>query len=392
MDAGDNPPPAGPDIDSDWVHVLTVHKAKGLEFGTVFMVGLVSERFPRRKRKDPIEVPEGLVRDIVPTGDFHLEEERRLFYVGMTRAMDELYLTSASDYGGVRAKKVSRFVLEALDTPRAATTIKAAPKEAIERFAPVRKATHGLEPIAGDTVLRLSHYQIDDYLTCPLKFKYVHVLKVPLLPHHAVMYGKAVHDAISIYFRRKTEGVRITEEELIDAFRGSWRSEGFVSREHETRRWEAGAAALKGFLAREGANGIMPAAVEKDFSVELGTSVLRGRWDMVEERQDGPYVIDFKTSEMTDKKKADKRAKGSVQLKLYALAYEKNFGRPPAGCELHFVESGLVGGASFDQPEMEKTLGIIDEVASGIRERDFTAKPDYLNCGWCAFNNICPEK
>src|SRR3989338_8682955 len=94
MEAGDNPGTAEPDMEADWVQVLTVHKAKGLEFPVVFMVGLVSERFPRKGRSEDIPLPDALIKDILPSGDFHLQEERRLFYVGMTRAMNELYLTS----------------------------------------------------------------------------------------------------------------------------------------------------------------------------------------------------------------------------------------------------------------------------------------------------------
>lgn len=392
MEAGDDPPTAGPEMDADCVQVLTVHKSKGLEFPVVFMVGLVSDRFPRRARKDLIEVPAELVKDILPSGDFHLEEERRLFYVGMTRAMEELYLTSATDYGGVRGKKVSQFVLEALDVPQAAPR-RTDPGEALKGFAPLRTPAPGsvraVEP--DDTVLHLSYYQIDDYRTCPLKYRYVHVLKIPLLPHHTIMYGKAVHDALSFYFRRKLDGSSATEEEILRVFKASWRSEGFISKEHERKRWEDGVKALKRFIERDRTGGITPAAVERDFNVDFGGFVVRGRWDLIEERDDGPYIIDFKTSDVRDEKKAERKARESLQLKLYALSYWKSFGELPAGCELHFVDSGVVGSAAFDEKVMDKTVRTVGEVAEGIRRRDFAARPDYLNCSWCAFNNICVE-
>src|SRR5205814_389241 len=100
------------------VRVLTVHKAKGLEFPVVFLVTLVQDKFPLRGRKDALELPVELIKEALPSGDFHKQEERRLFYVGMTRAMRELWLTSARDYGGTRERKVSQFVLEALDLPK----------------------------------------------------------------------------------------------------------------------------------------------------------------------------------------------------------------------------------------------------------------------------------
>jgi len=79
------------------------------------MVSLVNARFPSSFRRETIPLPDELIRDILPTGDFHRQEERRLFYVGMTRAQKELYFTSAEDYGGKRLRKVSPFILEALD-------------------------------------------------------------------------------------------------------------------------------------------------------------------------------------------------------------------------------------------------------------------------------------
>ena len=391
MEAGDDPSTHEPDMDEDCVHVLTVHKSKGLEFPVVFMVGLASDRFPRRGRKEEIEVPTELVKDILPSGDFHLEEERRLFYVGMTRAMDCLYLTSASNYGGVRAKKISRFVLEAMDMPQA-ETVKKDPKEVIERFAPVIKPEGKPAALPEDSVLHMSYYQIDDYLTCPLKYRYVHILKIPLLPHHTIMYGKAIHDAISHYLRVKTAKKGMDEGELLQVFRSSWRSEGFISKEHEEKRFEEGRGALRRFLEREKAGGINPVSIERDFSVDLGKDIIRGRWDVIEEREGEPYIIDFKTSDVRDKKRADKRAKDSLQLKLYALSYLRHMGRMPAGCELYFVDSGVIGEAKFDDSDINGTLELIDGVSEGIRKRDFSARPAYINCNWCAFNNICPAK
>src|SRR6059036_2213786 len=114
VEAGDDPAVAEADTDTPAVHVLTVHKAKGLEWPVVFLVNCAQNRFPSARRADAIEMPPGLINDTLPTGDFHLQEERRLFYVGMTRAKEALYLTSAEDMGGKKYWKASQFILEAL--------------------------------------------------------------------------------------------------------------------------------------------------------------------------------------------------------------------------------------------------------------------------------------
>src|SRR5262249_48120797 len=144
IDAGDDPAVAEAEVEAPAVRVLTVHKAKGLEFPVVFLVNLVQGKFPVQKRRDRLELPGELIRDLLPAGDFHTQEERRLFYVGMTRARRELFLTSARDYGGTRERKVSQFVLEALDLPRdAARPFTGTAVEEIERFAPAARHEDG---------------------------------------------------------------------------------------------------------------------------------------------------------------------------------------------------------------------------------------------------------
>ena len=90
---------------NDAVNILTVHSAKGLEFKVVFIVNLVSLRFPSTERKEPIPIPEALIKEELPEGDFHLQEERRLFYVAMTRARERLFLTASDLYGDGKEKE-----------------------------------------------------------------------------------------------------------------------------------------------------------------------------------------------------------------------------------------------------------------------------------------------
>jgi DNA helicase-2/ATP-dependent DNA helicase PcrA len=103
----DTDPDSGPEL----VKILTVHAAKGLEFKHVYIVSLVEQRFPSRGRPEAIPLPDGLVNERLEEGDHHLEEERRLLYVALTRAKDTLTITGGSDYGGSRAKKPSPLIV-----------------------------------------------------------------------------------------------------------------------------------------------------------------------------------------------------------------------------------------------------------------------------------------
>ncbi|MFQ6672441.1 MAG: ATP-dependent helicase, partial [Candidatus Tectimicrobiota bacterium] len=285
MEAGDDPATAEADPDADAVHVLTVHRAKGLEFPVVFMVSLIERRFPWPRRREDIPLPDALVKDLLPEGDFHIQEERRLFYVGMTRAQDELHLTSAEDYGGVRRRKVSRFVLEALDLARDRLSVtRLDPLAAIHQHAPGEPGEpEAVGPMAEDELITLSFQQIDDYLTCPLKYKYVNILRVPVLRHHAVVYGYALHAGVAEYNRRTAAGLPVTPEHLVRAFEGAWSNEGFLTLDHEERRLSEGRRTLERFFADEEARERRPTHVEKEFSFMHGATRIVGRWDRVDE-------------------------------------------------------------------------------------------------------------
>jgi DNA helicase-2/ATP-dependent DNA helicase PcrA len=392
-DAGDDPAVAEADPDDDAVHVLTVHKAKGLEFPVVFLVGCAESKFPLQRRGEKVALPDALVREEAQVGTGHLHEERRLFYVAMTRAMDELILTSAADYGTARTRKVSRFVVEALDLPHPAPVPrKSRATEALARHQPPPESPPPAErPIPEDELLRLSHSRIDDYETCPLKYRYVHVLRVPLLAHHTVVYGHAIHEAVRQMFEARLAGRPFCEEELVEAFRSSWVSEGFLSREHEERRQRVGEEMLRRFFHEETASAWAPTAVEQEFAFDVERNRIQGRYDLVAERGGRVTIVDFKTGEVTDPKAAQKRADESLQLDIYALAHLRTKGRLPDRVELRFLESGLAAGRAPTGDDVFRTEERIRAAAEGIRGRDFPPRPTWMACGQCPFRDICPH-
>jgi DNA helicase-2/ATP-dependent DNA helicase PcrA len=392
-EAGDDPAVAEADSDEDAVQVLTVHKAKGLEFGVVFLVGCAEGKFPVQRRGDALELPSELRRERFAAADAHMHEERRLFYVAMTRAKDELVLTSAGDYGTARPRKLSRFVVEAMD--RASPAPRSRTGSALEALARHREPPAGADafeaPLPDDAPLRLSHRQVDDYETCPLKYRYIHVLKVPLLAHHAVVYGNAVHKAVQQMFEARVAGRAFSVEELLQAFRAAWVSEGFLSREHEERRLAAGEAALRRFYEEEADDPLAATAVEQEFVFWLERNKVAGRYDLLCERGAHVTILDFKSGAVDDAKKARERAHDSLQLDIYALAYWKTRGRLPDWVELRFLETGMRGGKRPSLEDAARTEARIKSVAARVRARLFPATPSYMACGQCPFRDICPH-
>ena len=400
IEMGDDPAAAEIETDDDAVSLLTAHGAKGLEYPVVFMVHLVEQRFPPYRRGEDMEFPPELkpaTRVAAPASDLsdeHYREERRLFYVGMTRAKDRLVLTNAADYGGKRAAKLSRFVTEALDLPAPPKGAKATSAlQSIARYAPAAEpAPAPIAPLPEGTPLTLSHAQIDDWLTCPLKYLFAHVAHVPLAGDPSFMYGNAIHHAIKIWHQHRIKGLPIAVEDVLSAFDSAWSSEGFLTREHEERTQLQGRTALRQFVARDAASSVTPLAVETEFKFKVGDDVVIGRWDRIDERADGIVLVDYKSSDVDDPEKADSRAKESLkdgQLGLYALAYYEARQVMPAGVELQFVGTGRVGSAAVKVEHLERARARVREAAAGIRAARFPARPDQRNCGWCSYRMFC---
>ncbi|HSL97745.1 MAG TPA: PD-(D/E)XK nuclease family protein, partial [Candidatus Deferrimicrobiaceae bacterium] len=406
----------------------------GLEFPVVFLPGLVADRFPARARREPLGLPPELVDEILPDGDGHLQEERRLCYVAMTRARDELILSHATESPSGRLRKVSPFVLEALDLLGRPAAVTAAglgrQPRPLERIAALDAPPTPPEverlPIEGP--LRLSHSAIDDYLTCPLRYKFGQVLRIPTPPHHALVYGSALHKAVQEFHRSQARGRPLSEAELQAAFDAAWSNEGFVSREHEAARLESGHDALRRFReAQLAPDAVVPAWVEREFSFSLAGDRIRGRFDRVDivaggkvaEGSDGPppqaaepptilradvveptlellgreqvTITDYKSSDVRDPALARQRARESLQLQIYAMAYEAMTGRLPDAVQLYFLDSGLVGRTEVDPARLEKARSKIATAAAGIRARDYTPKPSPLACTYCPYRDVCPS-
>ena len=400
IEVGDDPSTADVEPDEgEAVHVLTYHKAKGLEFPVVFMVGLVDDRFPTRSRGDLLPLPGELIREPLPEGDHHLAEERRLFYVGMTRAREELQLTWARDYGGRVSRHLSPFALEALDIPPA-TPMDALRPSVTERLArhqqPAAPAASAAPAAvrwnASDRPLTLSYGQVADYLECPARYRYAHAIRIPTPASHQMAYGRALHAAVQAFHRAQMAGRSTTLEELHAELDAAWESVGYLTRQHEDARRSAAREALERFWNEQQVDPARPIAVEQEFAVLVGRDRLRGRYDRVDRDQDGRVTItDYKSADVRDPATANRRSRDSLQLSVYALAYESQHGQPPDELVLHFLESGIVGRSVPSPKRLAKATAEVRAAADGIRAGEFTANPSPMKCGFCPFREICPD-
>ncbi|MSR68337.1 ATP-dependent helicase [Candidatus Saccharibacteria bacterium] len=367
-------------LDTSGVQIMTVHKAKGLEFDYVFIPELVEQSFPTYRRREDIKFPKEVL--VLGEGD-HYQEERRLFYVALTRARMGVFLSYAVDWGGKRPRKPSRFIGEALGSDWLAKTTRAEDQrsmaELISSFEPVIKTANQDSLLArlyrGDW-LYLASSQVADYLRSPKEFWLFHILQLPKGPFHTLIYGSSIHAALEHFYKFKLKGRPISQREVLEVYKSAWRSEGFVSIEHEQALFDTGVKALNKYIKSYHGDRLKPVAIEQPFELQLPAlkTVISGRYDIVLSSKDGVEIRDFKTSRIKDQKAADTAAKASIQLGIYALSWEKLQQSPVLATSLEYIEDLVVGKNT--KINHEKTLELITQAVEGIKAMKFSDKGD----------------
>jgi ATP-dependent DNA helicase UvrD/PcrA len=393
-EAGDDPAAADFEASSEQVNVLSIHKAKGLEFGVVFLSHCTDDRLPGSGRGAALPLPEALSSSPAADRDQHIAESRRLAYVAMTRAKDTFYFTSAVDYGGIRTSRPSRFIAEALGRQPERISARLSAYEELQRFQVGAEPPDSPLPALGaDDVLTVSYSDIEDYRRCPLLYRFKYVLRIPVLPSPSMIYGLALHEAVSDFLRRRREGDHPTLADLQATFRAAWLAEGFISPEHESERFQAGLEALRRFFQDEQGKA-PPDLVEQRFSFMLGRDRVVGRWDRVDQDAGKAEVIDYKSTAVTEgSEKPQQLANQDLQLRLYALAHERMYGTRPGRATLHFLETGARGTIEPSDADMSVVKTLVTSVAGKIRAREFGAAPakGVKTCLECAYHQICPS-
>ena len=335
----------------------------------------MADRFPARHRHEPLGLPSQLIAEVLPTGDEHLEEERRLAYVAVTRAKKQLFLSGAAKTGeGVRLKKPSPFAIEALgltDIPPAISRVSSTMR--VHSFAPREPAPKTVKFPEYDGVLFLSPAMIETYLQDPYNFYWRYVLKAPMAPNRYVHYGTAIHAAIEAYYRLRLAGKVPTLSELIDRYETGWHSEGFDNKTDEERQRAHGHEVLANFMARANTEPL-PSTVEEEFTLTVPGVRIRGRIDAVFEKTG--EIRDFKTSQVDSQKNADLKVKENLPLRIYTLAYLRRYGTIPKLVTLDFIEAGLKSSLVPSHELINQTEELIKETARHIRAGDFDPNPN----------------
>ncbi len=376
--------------DADTVKVMTAHAAKGQEFGHVFIPNLVDRKFPVDNRSDKLPIPEALGGVKTQGKDAHIEEERRLFYVAMTRAKRGLYCSGARDYGGIRDKKPSKFVAET-KLPLIASS--AAVKSELERDLAAVETT----PIRTQFAIpeTFSFSQLTCYEACPLNYKFIYILKIPTEDNASAVFGRCIHNCLRQYFVPLLESAyqeslfKTTQPDkklfelkhLLAHYARYWTDNGYESRQQADAYKKLGSDMLTNFHAALGDDRPAIIFLEKKFKLKLAAYTLGGTIDRVDDLKDGTVeIIDYKTGNPIDEKKLDYKKKR--QLLLYQAAVEESLGKKVSKLSFYYMQNNQK--ISFTaKPEdiikvKEEMIRLIERIKSG----DFSLKKGG-DCKYC---------
>jgi DNA helicase-2/ATP-dependent DNA helicase PcrA len=395
LQMGDSPTAAEIDVkDRNVVNILTVHSSKGLEFKVVFMVNLVTDRFPSRERSEKIPLPSEILKENdLSERDFHMEEERRLFYVGMTRAKERLYFTAANYYAAAkRSRKLSAFVYEAL--PKLLKEEKRNNIQQLSLPEILSSFREDIETQEERLPLKLSYITFSNlqmFDICPLHYKAKVIFNLPTPTAAVQSFGISIHNALYNFYKLVDSRKAVSLKDLREILKKEWISEGYTNKKHEQERYSQAIKILGDFYKTEFKTKTKLLGMELPFSFVLKNGVkVFGKIDRIDQKGTGIEIIDYKTG--ADNPKADKAHK--LQLAMYALAATRVkdpiLNRRPEDITLtlHFLEGNTKKTMNFKQEDLDKLENDLIEKIKEIEKSDFKCSGNRL-CVNCEYKILC---
>lgn len=365
----------------DAVQVMTVHQAKGKEWPVVFVPALQNNRFPSKKHggKGKWHV---IPKEAVPGADRYdgdIRDERRLFYVALTRAQKYLFCTWSPQPDNQLFRRVSPFFNEAT-TPDHVLTRE--PSRSRPKTLPPRPKVQVVN-------LNLSFSELKYFFSCPYQFKlrFLYGFNPPI--HEALGYGKSLHDALAEVHKRALDKDFVSIEEAESLLeRHLHLPFSYPELRDDLRR--AGVAAISRYLQDNGH--LLDKTIHSEQMVEIHIGeglVVNGRIDLIRRTDtDEVIVVDFKSTNRAQEEDVTRE-----QLHIYALGYEELTGQLADLIEIHNLDHGGAIREEVDLPLMETTRRAAAAAGDALRNNDLQRLPKWCDvCGDCDVAGICRAK
>jgi DNA helicase-2/ATP-dependent DNA helicase PcrA len=398
------------DVPGDAVQLMTVHGAKGLEFSHVFVLRVNKNKFPQPERSHVFEFPARLMKEGAPEEHFHHQEERRLYYVALTRAQERLTITSLAERKakvppfiedilmdpGIKRRDVLRLAPKVAPVPAAATDDKGAGIMQNPLFAPPGGLPKIFSRIAdwaetfhppSPEPLQLHPSAVQSYRSCPQRYLFSSLWSLQEGPKATLTFGRVIHATIRRMMAEFKKGNRLPFDEVQRIFEAEWSPVGFEDDYQEGEYKKDGLEQLRVFHQTVLEQPLLVLELEKNFELPVENNViLKGRIDQVNSlgRSD-VEIVDYKTG----KAKKDADAKKDLQLSIYAIATKEIFEWNPVRLVFHYLQDNQRQETTRDAKQLDQAMRVVQETAADIRAGEFSAKPGFI-CRNCAYKPICP--
>ena len=364
-------------VTPDAVQIMTVHQAKGKQWPVVFLPALLRNRFPSAKARGRSVwhlIPEaGVVNASRYKGA--TDDERRLFYVAMTRSQKFLHMTWAPILGHSWYQKKSEFWEDVLGSPD------------VKRRQPdyATRARSEPTPKAGVANVVFSFSDLKYYFECPYHFKLriLYGFNAPI--HEALGYGKSLHDALAevhaLAIHGDTPGLG-NAQDLVDTHLHV----PYAYRALREKLEGAAVAVIRNYLADNASEFGNIEFSEKQVEISLGDGItVNGRIDLVRRKDtDEVTIVDLKSSDRAQPEEVTEK-----QLHTYALGYQELTGDRPNFVEIYELEGRKRKPRSVDEDFMQDVRDDTLAAANALRGGGFPARPSIRKCSKCDYLRMC---
>ena len=366
----------------DAVQIMTVHQAKGMEWPVVFIPALQKNRFPSGGvggRSKWHILPKAAVA-AADRYDGSTEDERRLFYVALTRSKKYLYCSFAPVDGNRRYQRPSQFLQEFTQVSNVLTA------------EPALSTVAKLEPRAKRETpnVVLSFSELKYFFECPYSFKlrFLYGFNPPL--HEALGFGKSLHDALAEIHKRAISGDLVDETEVVSLVDSHLHTPfAYPALKEQLRK--AAIESLARYMKQHGPTLSQTIHSEKQVEIQVAPGItVNGRIDLIKRLDTNEVaIVDFKSSELAQAEEVTR-----AQLHTYAIGYQQLTGENADLVEvLNLDEAGRNVRELVDSKMLSETTEAIRHAGSSIRENQLTRHDSWCRpCSNCDLVGICRSR
>ncbi len=368
------------------VWLSTIHGAKGREWDHVFVAGLTEGRLPTREVPTALDLPATFTPKGLGGSANHLAEERRLFYVAITRPRWTLTMSYADCYAGGFERglaKESRF----LESIPENLVVRGVISDHLLAAPKVRVLPRPPQPMPE----LVSYSSLRTWAECPRRYEFSHVWRLPEEPRESTRLGILVHQVLQEAVIERMAGETVDRGAVIALWRRACEGPGGLPPGDAAAR-TIGEGMLGRYVDGNAWQNVHPDAVEKEFVFQIGGSTFEGKLDRVDRRPDGLTIVDYKTGAVEPDVE---RLRWELQSMVYAVAASEIYRTLDVTCEFQNLRSGAISRVNYDASQLKRARWVLESMVAGLAKDHllgrFKAKPSTRSCRNCAFRVLCDE-